>query len=126
MTLAKSSRAYYNMDMVNKSKIQTKTITIDMARSAPRNVDEGGIVLLYDDRRGCYYETTVKSIAASFISELRKVESDMKRSYAALEAETKAKYDALEKELREQQKRFISDTANATDKLINLVEANEK
>lgn len=110
------------MDMTNK--VLRKTISIDSSRSVPGN-DKSGIVLLYDEKRGCYYETSIASISSAFIAELRRTEAEWREKYERLSEETTEKYRALEKELRDQQKQFISDTANATDKLIKLVEANK-
>lgn len=112
--------------MVKRSRIQTKTIAVDTSRSVPRSEDHGGIVLLYDKDANCYYETTVKAISSAFIEELRTLEREIVARQDAFEKRCVAKIDSLDAELREKQRKFISDTANATDKLINLVEANEK
>ena len=93
------------MDMTNK--VLRKTISIDSSRSVPGN------------------ETSIASISSAFIVELRRTEAEWRERYERLSEETTEKYKALEKELRDQQKQFISDTANATDKLIKLVEANK-
>jgi len=112
--------------MLGKNRYCTKTITVDTARNVPPGRDHGGIVLMYDKERGCYYETTVESIAGAFIADLRVAEKKIDAKYKAIEQRLNGQYDALEKRLVDQQNKFISETAEANEKLIKLVEAYQK
>lgn len=131
-----------------KTKIDQRTIRFDYSRSVPKDVASEGVVLLYDEYNGCYYETTVNHLLSKVMAELdsarEKLSEELRKRAEAVykqEAEfirkskdqqlefvrsSKAEQSEFVRSAKEEQAKFIKDMSEVNRKLIELVEASKK
>lgn len=93
-----------------QARMTQARVEIDASRRASGS--NGRPVLLWDEAMECYYETTIEDIVALV---MRKMDERFK----TLETEN----EAFLSNVREEQSRFVSDTARSMDALITLVES---
>jgi len=96
------------MEQKNRG-IVTAKIPFD-AQSEAVGKDGSGIVLLFDEKRGCYYKTTIAHILMVALKESREFLDGLDQRFAE-----------LRQELVDEQHAFISDMTKTNQAMIELV-----
>lgn len=94
-----------------QARLTQARVEIDASRRASGSSNEKP-VLLWDEAMKCYYETTIEDIVALV---MRKMDERFKT--------LTEKNDVFLANVREEQSKFVSDTARSIDALIALVES---